>query len=218
MIDFDDLPERPKALDFSQLPQLPPKAAYTSEDISRLLRYAQLLKEEQNYSGFRKWFIPGTPYGIDQLPKHAAFFRATLDHPEVYFSAGNRSGKTLAGCIMTAYHLTGIYPDWWEGRRFDAPTMGMALGDTNVTVRNILQNELMGTQGHGTGMIPAEFIIGTTAKAGVSGAVETVKVRHISGGVSTLGFYSYEQGRKFFQGTKMDFIFMDELPPEDIYA
>lgn len=219
-IDLDELGDESfkKKLDFSRLPKTPVKAGYTADDISRFLKYAQMLRDEQNYSGFRKWFVSGTPYGIENLPKHKAFFDATLDHPEVYFSASNRTGKTCAGSYMTVCHLTGEYPDWWQGRRFDAPVNGMALGDTNVTVRNILQTELLGNQGYGTGMIPAEAILNTTAKSGVSGAVETVKVKHKSGGVSTLGFYSYEQGRKFFQGTKMDFIFMDELPPEEIYA
>lgn len=32
--------------------------------------------------------------------------------------AGNQLGKTWAGANEMAMHLTGAYPDWWQGRRF----------------------------------------------------------------------------------------------------
>lgn len=190
----------------------------SAEEIARILRQVEAIKEAEQYEGFRRWFVPGTPYGIENLPKHAAFFEATGKYRETYFSASNQSGKTSAGVLASVLHLTGEYPDWWKGKRFDGPVKGYALGDTTTTVRNILQTEFLGKQGEGTGMIPASSLIGTTAKAGSSGSKEKIFVRHKSGGVSELSLYSYEQGRKFFQGVKLDFVFMDELPPEDIYA
>ena len=36
--------------------------------------------------------------------------------------AGNQLGKTLAGGVEAAMHVTGRYPDWWQGKRFDEPT------------------------------------------------------------------------------------------------
>ena len=111
-------------------------------------------------------------------------------------------------------HLTGIYPPWWKGRRFTKPTKGWAAGDTSQTVRDILQEKLLGDfNDMGSGLIPKHLLLGKTNKLGVPQAVETVRVRHISGGESILGFKSYDQKRKSFQGTKKDFIWEDEEPP-----
>ncbi len=133
--------------------------------------------------------------------------------------AANRIGKTegVGGYEMTL-HLTGQYPPWWEGRRFNHPVMAWAAGDTNMTVRDIIQLKLLGPTGmYGTGLIPQECIIKTMNKAGVPDAVELIQVRHITGGISYLSFKSYEQGRKSFQGTELDVIWLDEEPPEAVY-
>ena len=42
-------------------------------------------------------------------------------------------------------------------------------------------------------------------------------VRHVSGGLSTLTFKSYDQGRRKWQGETLDFVWFDEEPPEEIY-
>src|SRR5438477_267016 len=41
-------------------------------------------------------------------------------------------------------HLTGLYPKWWQGRRFEGPSEAWAAGDTRQTTRDIIQNALMG--------------------------------------------------------------------------
>ena len=38
-------------------------------------------------------------------------------------------------------HLTGNYPTWWTGRRFDRPIQAWAAGDTGKTVREILKGK-----------------------------------------------------------------------------
>ncbi len=133
--------------------------------------------------------------------------------------AGNRTGKTFAGTYEDTLHLTGLYPDWWEGRRFACPTDGWVAGDTNLTTRDILQKELLGEwEDFGTGMIPGELIVDWTRKgSGVPNAVDTVFVRHVTGQVSKLGFKSYAEGRKNFQGTAKHFIHFDEEPEAAVY-
>lgn len=134
--------------------------------------------------------------------------------------AANRVGKTWGvGGYETAVHLTGQYPDWWPGRRFDHPTEWWAAGDTSETTRDIVQAALMGPLGQmGTGLLPGDAIMGEpTRRMGVSGAMDTVRVQHVSGGTSLLGFKSYDQGRKKFQGTAKHGIWLDEEPPEDVY-
>jgi phage terminase large subunit-like protein len=54
-------------------------------------------------------------------------------------------------------------------------------------------------------------------RQGVADAVDTLVVRHVSGGKSTIGFKSYDQGRQKWQGAKRDLIWLDEECPMDIY-
>jgi phage terminase large subunit-like protein len=52
---------------------------------------------------------------------------------------------------------------------------------------------------------------------GTPGGVDWIKVKHSSGGWSTLGFKNYAQDIDAFMGYKMDVIWMDEEVPQDIY-
>ena len=52
-------------------------------------------------------------------------------------------------------------------------------------------------------------------QSGHSDAVESVFVKHVSGGVSELGFKSYDGGREVFQGTSRQCVWLDEEPPEE---
>jgi phage terminase large subunit-like protein len=153
-------------------------------------------------------------------PRHLSFFAAGAKHRERLMLAANRVGKTEGvGAYEVSLHLSGKYPDWWSGRRFTRPIKCWAAGDTSKTVREILQDKLLGPPGSmGTGMIPGDLIVKTTSKAGVADAVDTIWVRHASGGISTLVLKSYDQRRESFQGTEQDLIWLDEEPPEDIYS
>ena len=57
-----------------------------------------------------------------------------------------------------------------------------------------------------------------TPKRGVADALESVTVKHESGGMSTLGFKSYDQGRTKWQAETLDITWFDEEPPQDIYT
>jgi phage terminase large subunit-like protein len=128
----------------------------------------------------------------------------------------------VGGTYEDVCHLTGLYPDWWEGHRFDHPVSVWVAGDTAKTVRDILQKELMGEPGdpgaQGTGMVPGDLILDTTPKQGTPNAFETVYVKHVTGGTSVLQFKSYDQGRVVFQGTSQDLIHLDEECPMDIWT
>lgn len=154
--------------------------------------------------------------------KQAQFHAAGATHWERCLMAANRSGKTYSAGFETAFHLTGEYPDWWTGIRFDHPTRGWAAGVTAETTRDTVQRILIGTpaEGVGTGAIPLENLITDrmTLARGVSGCYDTILVRHKSGGISQLSFKSYERGREKWQGETLDFIWFDEEPPHDIYS
>ena len=162
--------------------------------------------------------------------KHLQFFAAGATNTERCFMAGNRVGKTRAGACELAYHLTGRYPHWWVGKRFVQPIQAWAAGSKIQTVRDIVQAELLGKVspskdmrpedpiGLGTGMIPADAIMRVRPRSGgVADAIELAYIRHVSGGTSVLGFKSYDQGRKSFEGTGQDAIWVDEECPYDVY-
>ena len=153
-------------------------------------------------------------------PKHMTFFRAGAKHRERLFLAANRTGKSEgAGGYETVLHLTGRYPDWWEGRRFERPVIAWAAGETTRDVRDSMQKKLLGLWGErGTGLIPGEDIVKVTPRAGVSDAADTIYVKHQSGGISALTLKTYEQGRESFQAAEVDVIWLDEECPEDIYS
>lgn len=180
-----------------------------------------LLSEAEKRVAYRirRYFPDSGPLCRANYPKHLAFFAAGATHRERLFLAANRIGKSDTGAFELTCHLTGVYPAWWEGRRFNGPVRVWAAGDTGKTVRDIIQVALLGPPGaHGTGMLPAHLILDTSAKQGVSDAIETITVRHVSGGTSTLGLKSYDQGREAFQGTSQHVVWLDEEPGDDIYV
>lgn len=186
------------------------------------LELLKLLEEKERRKKYRKLFsyYPDEgPLRRELYTKHLAFFEAGAIHQERAAIAGNRCGKTTLGCYEATLHLTGLYPQWWVGRRFNHPVDWWAASDTSETTRDILQLELLGPPGEfGIGMIPKDCIIGDpTHRRGVSEAIDTARIKHVSGGLSSLAFKSYDQGREKFQGTAKHGINLDEEPDSKIY-
>jgi len=133
--------------------------------------------------------------------------------------AGNQLGKTLAGGFEAAMHATGRYPSDWKGKRFDRPTVGWACGVTGEVVRDTVQKILVGRVGQeGTGAIPKEAIAELVSARGIPELLDTIKVKHVSGGHSIIGLKTYASGREKFQGETLDWVWFDEEPPADIYT
>jgi phage terminase large subunit-like protein len=150
--------------------------------------------------------------------KQKAFHAAGVKYRERLLRAGNQNGKTFCGGCEGAYHLTGDYPSWWQGRRFEKPIVMWAAGVTGETTRDNPQRVLIGNVGEqGRGTIPADAIIDTAPARGVSDLLDYAKIRHRAGGLSTLRFKYYEQGRQKWQGPPVDVVWFDEEPPHDIY-
>ena len=155
--------------------------------------------------------------------KQREFHAAGAAHRERLFMAGNQLGKTLAGSMEWAMHLTGRYPDWWEGRRFERAVRFWAAGETRTSTRDTVQRLLVGPpetrEEWGTGAIPGETLLLTRSRTvpGVANALDTLCVKHVSGYRSTLIFKAYEQGRSAWQGETLDGVWFDEEPPADVY-
>lgn len=157
------------------------------------------------------------PYG-----KQTEFHSAGLAHSERVFMAGNQVGKTTAGAAEWAIHLTGRYPAGWQGRKFLKPVRFWAAGVTSQSTRDNPQRTLIGPPADeaawGTGTIPKACLLDWSRARGIANTIDTVKVRHASGGISTLSFKSYEMGRAKWQGETLDGVWFDEEPPLDIYS
>lgn len=174
-----------------------------------------------------KWRAENRHLAFHPLPPQAAFLAASATNRETALIAGNNCGKTTTGCVAMAYHLTGVYPDWWAGVRFDHPIRAWAASTTSQLTRDVMQSMLCGQYGvpsaFGTGLIPAAaFAAKPTMGRGIPDAYDTIFVTHrtngVEDGVSTLGFKSYEQQREKFQGQTLDLGHCDEEPPMDVYS
>lgn len=151
--------------------------------------------------------------------KQLEFHAAGATHRERLFMAGNQLGKTFSGGAEAAYHATGLYPDWWTGRRFDVATKGWVAGVTGESTRDNPQRILLGEPGQwGTGAIPKRLILKITPARGVPNLIDSVTIRHASGGSSQIAFKSYEKGREKWQGETLHYVWFDEEPSLDIYT
>ena len=117
---------------------------------------------------------------------------------------------------MMAIILTGLYPDWWKGCRWDHPVRACACGESRDAVRELCQKKFCGEPGDesafGTGTIPKHLLVGKMLSHGAAGALDKIFVKHVSGGNSTLSFKSYDQERTKWQGESVDVIWGDEEP------
>src|SRR5262245_52999723 len=180
-------------------------------DSSTLLRQLEAEKARRQTEDRLRYYRP--------YPKQSDFHSAGATHRERLLMAGNQLGKTLAGGFEVAMHATGRYPDWWQGKRFDRPTVGWACGVTGEVVRDYIQKVLVCRTGQeGTGAIPKDAIVEFVSARGIPDLLDTIRVKHVSGGVSIIGLKTYASGREKFQGETLDFVWLDEEPPIDIYT
>lgn len=184
-------------------------------ELSKLLAERDKRKRERLLEFYNP--DPSAVYRV--TPKLMEFHRLGKDNAEVALIAANRSGKTLAASAELAMHLTGLYPDWWPGRRFDCPIRAWSCGVTGLVVRDTNQKYLCGPPSveaeQGTGFIPKARLLKMTNAHGYAGLYDTIHVKHVSGGTSTCMFKTYEQGRTKFQAEAVHVIHNDEEPQDD---
>lgn len=157
--------------------------------------------------------------------KQRAFHAAGRDYRERLLKAANQVGKTLCAAAEVAIHVSGRYPSWWEGRVYDKPAPWWVGGITTESTRDNPQRLLLGRVGqYGTGMIPADAIVGEPSrKRTIADAVDTVIVRHgggadVQAGESSVAFKAYDQGREKWQGETLGGIWLDEECDIELYT
>jgi phage terminase large subunit-like protein len=123
-------------------------------------------------------------------------------------------------CYEGVCHLTGWYPVWWPGRKFNDPITGWAAGEDVKSLRESLQPTLLGKPGeHGTGLIPGDALLRTAPRSGVPDAIDFVEVKYKDSNSETsrLVLKTYDQGRESFQASSIKLLMLDEEPPLTIY-
>lgn len=129
--------------------------------------------------------------------------------------------NTWCAGFETAMHLTGRYPEDWDGKRFDGPVRWIAGSESTELTKKGVQRILLGAPENradwGTGAIPKETLAGYAMRQGVPDAVASITVRHVSGGLSSCQLQSYDQGRSKWQADTLDGAWLDEEPTEDVY-
>ncbi len=166
----------------------------------------------EDLAGLNKSIKANKIDGYTPYPWQQEFHAAGADNPERLLMAANRTGKTFCGAAEITYHAMGKYPDWWEGKRSTAPCLVWCATITNEMSRDVQQKELLGDP-QGTGSLP-ESALGkvTYRQAGVANVADTVKVKHVAGGESTIIFKTYDQGWRKFQGAAPFIVWLDEEP------
>ncbi|MGL5014163.1 MAG: terminase large subunit domain-containing protein [Bacteroidales bacterium] len=200
-------------IDFSQIPE-----HLKAEVLDLLEKRGQWIK----YNKLEDFY----PYKFQE-----DFYKASKNYKSRFLCAANRVGKSFSEAAEVAWHLTGLYPDWWEGHVFEKPILLWCVGITGDSTRKVLQKELFGTitakdkNEIGTGSIPKRLIdLEMMERDGDK--VMTAKVKHHNrkgevDGWSTLEFRSTQQGEHVLMGATVDYIWLDEEDPfksMEIYA
>src|SRR5262245_27506525 len=90
----------------------------TADERRRALEYVANRKRFERFRYFELY------------PKQREFLKLGALGRERLLMAANRVGKSEVGAFEAAVHATGMYPAWWDGRRFDGPTLGWIGGVT----------------------------------------------------------------------------------------
>jgi phage terminase large subunit-like protein len=187
-------------------------------DIEKLRKAAALMPVRERLEKYRK---------IDRMvlhPKQQEFVELSARHSEIALFGANQSGKSTVGAYILAVHLSGDYPPDWGGRRFDKAVNAWAIGPSAQHVRDVLQAKLVGNIADPDGLIPLDAYDERNGRKAISkshglpDAVDRIRIKHKSGGVSLLTFKSHEQGREKLQGAGIDFIWNDEDVPLAIWS
>lgn len=191
---------------------------FSKLSVEEQARVRELLEQLKSHANFNK-LDAYEPY-----EKQIAFHSLSANHREALLLGGNQTGKTLCGSREMAFHLTGRYPKWWKGKRFNYPIRAKAASINFEMTRDGIQRNLLGNPEDrtlwGTGSLPKSCIEDVKMNSDIKGGttVYMIKVKHISGGFSYITLSAYTQSRESWQADKLDLVWFDEEPPIEIYS
>jgi hypothetical protein len=120
-------------------------------------------------------------------------------------SCGNWTGKTMMQTAEEFYHLTGLYPEWWDGVRYDRPVSTVMVDPNMLRSRDCTQS-LMLEAIERIGDIEFEKV----PKPGVPDAMSELRIKHVSGGMSKVVFLSAEMSCEKFTVFSVDRVAINE--------
>jgi len=187
----------------------------------RLLKELEALAQEKKLRETFNKLQYFKPY-----PWQKKLLNSSGENKQTLLMAANRVGKSYAGATNIAFHATGLYPDWWEGHKWDKPITIWAAGVSADSTRDIVQNELLGPPDditlRGSGMIPRDCIVETVRRPQIPNAIQSVLVKHYTNGKhdgnSRIVFKSFEQGENKFMGSSVHEVWLDEQPPDGLFT
>ena len=182
-------------------------------DLQAKLELLSLIEQKREYNRVNQLKI----IWLSLYEWQRKFVKSTSEYLASCLMAANRVGKTYTGCFIDACHLTGDYPDDWDGHKFTHPPLIWILGYSGEKIRDLLQSPIFGTYSNGElsgGLINKELIADAIPMLGTSRSVREVKVRHKSGGFSRCQFWSYTQGQHALMGDSVDWYHIDEEPKD----
>ena len=202
-----------QAIENSQISELANKSKIAKLSRPEKERLFLLLKERER----RKELVTIDRVFKSLYPWQIKFINSTLSARSCMLMAANRVGKTYTGCLVDAIHATGDYPDDWEGHKFEHAPLIWVLGYSGEKIRDLLQMPIVGTYSGGEltgGLIPKDRIDDALPMMGTPRCVREVRVKHKSGGISRVQFWSYTQGQHALMGDSVDFYHIDEEPKD----
>ncbi|MEE9451166.1 MAG: terminase family protein [Gammaproteobacteria bacterium] len=179
---------------------------------AKTIELIAILEEEKR----RK--IENRLFNFRPYPWQFKFYAEGVSNRQRLLMAANRVGKTLSSCNEVGYHATGIYPDWWPGVRIEHPITGWIMGVSGEQIRDVTQKEMFGRlldDGfEGGGIIPTSLIDQRGIIRAKDKTAKDVRIKHISGGWSTISLKSYTQGQHVLMGSGIDLVLIDEEPED----
>lgn len=180
----------------------------TESEIEALYK---LFDKQEEFKRFNKlaYFKP-YPYQMEWI-------EASKNYRQRYLSAANRIGKTHTASFELAAQITGLFPEWWPGRKmeFKEPATFWAIGVSQESVNGVLMKELLGVsdcrnlEGLGSGAIPKECINAYSMVKDGSRCLQ-VRIKHVNGFENTLHFFASTQDESVFYGASVHYVLMDE--------
>ncbi|MCK6840513.1 terminase large subunit domain-containing protein [Enterobacter roggenkampii] len=180
---------------------------------SQKIELIQLIEEKQRRENVYRY----KRFYKSRYPWQKKFIAATAQFTQVALIAANRTGKTDTGTGIDAIHAMGDYPEGWDGHKFDHAPLIWCLGYSGEKCRDLLQTPILGRRtdnGWDGGLIPGELIVDTEPMQGTPNAVRSAYIRHKSGQLSKIQFWSYSQGQHALMGDAVDWFHIDEEPKD----
>ncbi len=142
------------------------------------------------------------------------------------FLGANQSGKTHTGVIKMAWDATGLYPEWYHGRRTTRGIDAWIMGKTAENTRDTAQKKLFGSNIDKPGwtdkpgqeaLIGQKYILAKPTRKPVPGAFDTVLVKHVpSDTTSRLMFKSHQMDTVALASWSGDRVLVDEECPKEV--